>query len=326
MKVYVKCVRLLLILAIVLFYRTSFAYTVNGQALCATTNWAPQGAVIQVFEVDPLPGGSYTVSSSALSSAVVNNSGGFTLNFTWPTAGPGFEAGGPDLIFRVTQNIGGAPQIIYGEAPVKTHWNLANGAMVNLKINSSDAACTNPAVTPGSVPNNNLFLFTRIGTYETANIDCKGSLASSNGYGKPRKAPFGFTGADTDMPFGGTLDMFGWIGKLSNIAYYKVKYSNDSGATWKDMDTSLPNKWYDTSDSNPLNWQWKNQSMGPFTAGGQSNLYQVPYLVRPDTPWAWLDRIVQFALQVECNPHHPGCRHQYGHDGGSELRRNRVAG
>jgi hypothetical protein len=106
--------------------------------------------------------------------------------------------------------------------------------------------------------------------------------------------PYNNTGWESDQPFGRTLDLFAWFGKLATIDYYKVKYSSDGGATWADVDTSLPNKWYDTSDSNPLNWHFVPESMGPSSFAGVDNLYEIPYFVKPDTPWTWLDRIARF--------------------------------
>lgn len=247
---------------------------------------------MQLFEVDPLPGGAYNVNTPALASTAVSDTGSFSVTFPWPVAGPGLEAGGPDILFRVTQNVGGSVTTIYEERPEKTHWNVANGALISLKVESPLAVCANPA--PGTVPSNKLVLFTRIGSYPTAEIDCKGSTATSSGYLRPRKAPFSKSGMDTDMPLGGTADLFAWIGKLANVAYYKVQFSNDAGATWKDVESPLPNYWYDTSSPNPLLWHWVPESMGPFSDGGQTNLYKVPYLIRPDVPWSWLDRVAQF--------------------------------
>ncbi len=34
--------------------------------------------------------------------------------------------------------------------------------------------------------------------------------------------------------------------------------------------------------------------MGPFSDGGLDNLYKVPFFVRPDTPWSYLDRVTLF--------------------------------
>ncbi len=275
-------------------YSTAQAYTVNGHAECAKAGWVPYGAVVEVFEVDPLPGGLYDVDSTPLATATVNDSGNFTATFPWPSGGPGYELGGPDLIFRFTQNINGSLETIYEDNPSETHWNVSDGDTLTFEITSELAVCSNPNIDLNSIPNNKLFLFTRIGNCEMADIDCKGSDTSSEGYYRPRKAPYAFTGKDTDLPFGSTLHLFGWFGKQCQIAYYKVQFSKDGGANWTDIETSLPNKWYDTSDPNPLNWHWVSESMGPFSDGEQDNLYKIPFFVRPNTPWSYLDRIARF--------------------------------
>lgn len=272
----------------------ALAYTINGHAECTMHGWVPYGSVVKVFEVDPLPGGLYDVDSTPLATTTVDESGNFTVSFSWPSLGPGYEVGGPDLIFRFTQKIGGSIEVIYEENPSETHWNVADGDTLTFGITSTLAVCSNPNISPSSIPNNMLFLFTRVGNCETADIDCKGSDPNSEGYYHPRKSPYSFAGMDTDMPFGRTLDLFGWFGKLCQIAYYKVQYSTDGGTSWTDIETSLPNKCYDTYDPNPLNWHWVSESMGPFSDGGQDNLYRVPFFVSPNTPWSYLDRVARF--------------------------------
>jgi len=275
-------------------HSTALAFTVNGHAECTMTGWVPYGAVVKVLEVDPLPGGLYAVDSTPLATATIDDKGNFVVTFPWPSGGTGYEVGGPDLLFLFTQNINGSIETIYEEDPSETHWNLADTTTLTFEITSPLAVCLNPNIDLSSIPNNKLFLFTRVGNCETANIDCKGSVIGSEGYYRPRKAPYSFTGMDTDQPFGRTLDLFGWFGKKCQIAYYKVQYSTDGGTTWTDIETPLPNKWYDTSDSNPLNWHWVSESMGPFSDGGLDNLYKIPFFVRPDTPWSYLDRIARF--------------------------------
>ena len=200
--------------------------------------------------------------------------------------------GASELVGRTSG--GNIDSLTMSEARAATMLNVADGATLTFEISSPLAVCLNPSVGLNSIPNNNLFLFTRVGNSETADIDCKGSVIGSEGYYRPRKAPYSFTGMDTDQPFGRTLHLFGWFGKLCTIDYYKVQYSTDGGTTWTDIETSLPNKWYDTSDPNPLNWHWVSESMGPFSDGGLDNLYKVPFFVRPDTPWSWLDRVARF--------------------------------
>lgn len=278
---------------------SAFAYTVNGHVGCITTGGVPFGALVKVYDVDPLPGGLYDVDATPMSTAVVDTNGDFSVTFSWPFPGTGFEVGGPDLIFRFIQNIDGSLTDIYEETPsTETHWNAADGSTISFEVTSPLAICITPGIDTTDIPNNKLFLFTRVGNCETDDIDCKGSVLSSEGYYRPRKAPYSFTGKDTDQPFGRVLYLFGWFGKKCNIAYYKVKYSTDNGTTWNDLETSLPDKWYDTSDPNPLNWHWVSESMGPFSDGGKDNLYKVPFFVRPNTPWAWLDRVAIFNTTI----------------------------
>ena len=275
-------------------HSAALAYTVHGHAECPTAGWVPFGAVVKVFEVDPLPGGSYTIDATPLATATVDENGDFSVTFVWPSAGTGFELGGPDLIFCFIQNSDGAVETIYEENPLETHWNVMDDGPLSFSITSALAVCFNPALGPGSVPDNNHFLLTRIGVCETADIDCKGSDPSSEGYYRPRKAPYSFTGMNSDQPFGRTLHLMAWFGDDCNVEYYKVQYSTDDGITWHDIETSLPNKWYDDSDPNPLNWHWESESMGPFADGGLDNLYKIPYFVRPTKHWSWFDRVVRF--------------------------------
>ena len=280
-------------------HSTIMAHTVNGHVECQQKGWVPQGAVVKVFEVDPMFGGGFDIDEIILATVpVVDENGDFSITFAWPIGGGGFEICGPDLIFRFIQNIDGSPIIIYEESGSETHWNVADGNTLGFKITSPLAICTNPSVVPGSVPPGKLFLFTRIGVHETDDIDCKGSVVSSQGYYRPRKAPYSFTGSYTDQPYGRTLDMFGWFGKDVKIAYYKVQYSTDGGTTWTDIETPLPNKWYDTSDADPLKWKWVSESMGPFPDGGQVHLYKIPWKVRPGTPWSWYDRVIRFNTKM----------------------------
>jgi len=280
---------------------TAHAYTVTGHAECIATASPLAGAVVKLYEVDPVPGGSF--SAELLATADVGPNGDFTTDppITWPAASTGFEVDGPDIIVEVDQNIGGSIEVIYQELSSEARWNLADGSSISLEIASPQAVC---AFTPDDAgrPFGQLFLFTRVGNYETANIDCKGSLPSSEGYLRPRKTgPWPpFTGADTDQPFGQTLDIFAWFGQDSAIDYYKLQHCFDETAdcsveaNWTDVDTPLPNKWYDKSNVNQFAWHWVPESMGPEEHDGIKNLYRVPYLKRPDVTWAWLDRVGRF--------------------------------
>lgn len=269
-------------------YGTASAFTVNGHAECSMTCWVPYGAKVEVFDVDPLPGNSYHTDAQPLDIDYIDSSGDFSLTFTWPTGGQDFEVGGPDLVFRFTQNVGGNVQTIYDEPPSQTHWNVPNGSNLNFLITSSLAVCSNPNQTPP--PSNNDFLFTRIGSCEVAhlskglnNIATLGYFrAQADGYtGNPNiTAP----GTDTDQPFGATLTFFGWFGLASDATCYKLlyRYSTDNGnnwSSWSEVDRYLSSSWYDT-----VNYKFVPQKMGPFSPapdGGTptTNLYRIPFKV-----------------------------------------------
>lgn len=282
------------------------AYTVNGHAEC-NAGRVPYGATVRVFEVDPSLGGGYTVAEiPLLTIPVIDENGNFIISTASPYGSGGFEVGLPDLIFQFVQNANGTVETIYVEDASETHWNVADGSTLDFKITSGIAACIDPST--GAPPNNKLFLFTRVGKYETACMDCKGSDPASQGYLCSRRLNHHTnpdcsttnecSGMESDRPFGRTLDLFGWFGQKCKIAYYKVQYSTDGGSTWDDIKTDLPNKWYDTSDSYSLNWHWVSESMGPFDDGGKVNLYKIPFKVHPGVPWSFPDRVAKFNTQL----------------------------
>jgi len=289
--------RLVIALALLALPMAAQAYTVTGKVSCQGSGFPLYGGEARAYEVDPVPGGSFA--TNLLFAVPLTSDGNFTATVTWPTAGSGFEAGDPDLVLEIVQTIDGTAEIVYQELSSSPRWNVPDGSNFNLESDSAQAVCPDPALGPSSNPADDLFLFTRIGKEETADIDCRDSAPGAEGYLRPRKTGFGatgtgFTGSTTDQPFGRTLDLLAWFGQLVNVDYYKLQYSSDDGATWTDVDTSLPNKWYDTTDPNPLNWHWVSQSMGPFSVGTIDNLYQIPYFVRPSTPWSWYDRVGRF--------------------------------
>jgi hypothetical protein len=273
---------------------TVMAFTISGHLEQAGTSWIPEGAEVQILEVDPVPGGSYEIDQIPLGVDIIDAAGNFSITFTWPLPGPGFDTGDPDIIFRITQMIDSGDEIIYQESPADTRWNVSDGSSYSFALESEYAVFTNPGIDYTSVPADGLFLFTRVGLCETAVIDCIGWDTSSTGYYRARRAPYSFSGDYSDQPFGRTLNLFGWIGSSCNIDYYKVKYSSDGGATWQEVCTYLPNKWYDTSDPYSINWTWVSESMGPVEIGGVKNLYKIPYRERPSTPWSFVDRIARF--------------------------------
>ncbi len=316
----------LAVLAVLLLgHGTALAYTINIHAECAANpGWVPYGAVVEVLDVDPLPSGGYvvdTVPLSAASSNIVDENGDFTATFVWPTSGSGFDAGDPDLIFRLTQGIGGAVEIIYEEDTDDTRWNVPQmtggvTTTINLTITSPLAVCLDP--TAGTGPSASpypasLFGFVRIGAYDVSQVDCRFSDGTAaQGYCRPRRTrtspppQYGFTVnltpeemADprhtTDMPFGGVVALFGWFGDSCTADYYKVQYKTAT-QPWTDVTTSLWNWWYDRRDPDPDKWHTVRESMGPFTAaqlldptaaaGADAKVYyQIPYCMPLPSGW-----------------------------------------
>jgi len=278
------------------------AHTITGTVFSVDQpGWVLSYGLITAYEVDVLPGNVYVVDPTPIATAAINGVGQFTLSFPWaPVAGPpippDYESGDPDLIFLITQDTG-AVETVYQEAPSDLHPNVANGAMLDLGIPSGVGVFINPAPIANLVPNDDLFLFTRVGNLPTADIDCNpGTSSNTTGYYRARNQ--GYAGTESDVPFGRTLDLFGWFGQYTNVDYYRVRYSTNSGAMWEYVKTNLPNKWYDTSE-----WKWVSQSMGPFSESGLDYLYVVPHFYDPDPtdgiaagsyPWAYMSRIARF--------------------------------
>lgn len=96
--------------------------------------------MVKVFEIDPVPGGFYDTSLTALATATVDEKGNFTLTFSWPSGGTGYKVGGPDLIFEPTQNINGSFETIYEEKPSTTHWNVVDGCTLTFTYDINNLA------------------------------------------------------------------------------------------------------------------------------------------------------------------------------------------
>ncbi len=293
------------------------AYTVSGHVECDVAEsspgqkWVPaalsvggqkvEATRVKVYEVDPVPGGLYAV--DFLGSAVLDTKGDFTLTVADPgTAGAGFEVGAPDLMFELVQF---GTDTIYQERPADAHWNVAHKSSVTLtEISAPPAICVNPNAKPrpDKAPEKDLFLFTRIGVIDVADVDALGNVAASTGYARAQS--LGFSGADSQLPFGATLDLIGWFGKDVAVDRYKLRYKCDvKPNAWTDVRTPLPNRWYDTSNSDQLKWRWVRESMGPYeeldTAGKPvENLYKLPYVERPNNAWSWLDRLGRFNTRL----------------------------
>ncbi len=209
--------------------------------------------------------------------------GTFNVNFNW-------AAGRPDVHFKVTQMIDGAEKVIYNENPAtQTRVNIADVLSVNLKAEEGLSA----APTSGR-PYDTLFVFTRVGVIGVNQIDTVGAAAS--GYAFPDTSAAAPNSADANSPFGSTLDIAGWFGQFADVYRYKVQYNDGSG--WQDVDDPLSNSYYDFVLGGG---SWTTVAMGPFTEGGQSNVYKLPYIEKPGQPWIFPDLIARWDTSKVAN-------------------------
>jgi hypothetical protein len=129
----------------------------------------------------------------------------------------------PDVIFRATQQCGGAEQIIVGETIFDTRWNIPTALDVTLTA-SSDACCV---ATNDCIEGECIALTTVCGVDEANVGGNSGAAATPVGYAFPNVvANWG------DAPFAGEVDIHGTPQCLSGVDYYEIEFSADGGATW----------------------------------------------------------------------------------------------
>lgn len=179
----------------------------------------------------------------------------------------------PNILFRVTQ---GANVIVEEKPSVDTRWCLESDSSVTLIGNEMSIS-----VCPGDPPPSSGFVWTRVGNITVNNIH--------GGYAD------GFMPTDTtDLPFKGTLDLYGEFGLTPSVAYYQV-----NGGLW----TGNPSRsGVAPSGSVPISTELYNTAvilrsggsvefhdvkMGPFNSGALVNLYATQNQ-RPNTPAASL--------------------------------------
>jgi hypothetical protein len=114
--------------------------------------------------------------------------------------------------------------------------------------------------------------------------------AAASGYARPDTNPAAPNSSDANAPFGATLDLCGWFGQLADVYRYKIQYSTD-GAAWHDISDPLSNTYYEFALGGGT---WRTIAMGPFTEGGQTNVYKLPYIEQPATPWIFPDLLARW--------------------------------
>jgi hypothetical protein len=243
-------------------------YAVQGKVVSRANGQPVQHAVVKVFLVAKA-GTGYSVSLVATSPVNITTdiNGNFNGSFS--------AAATPSIIFCVYQNVDGQNKTIYNELPaVNTRWNIGNVVYNILKVD--DAITSHPPTT--TQPVGNYFVFTRIG-----NIGVE-SISQTNGYAYPfppvpMPSPAPVQSMDSNQPFGATLWVAGWFGKLLmkppyNIQYYKLQYTPgvhlpSDPVPWTDITDPLTNSWY-----NQAAQRWETAFMGP---NGSEHYYYLPW-------------------------------------------------
>ena len=241
-------------------------FNIQGRVLKKSVQLGVSKAKVQVFHLGhPVP----------IVETETDFDGKFNVSFPWT------EAGRPDVHFRVLQVLNGVEQVIYNENPAtQTRFNIADVLSVTLRADEG-LTLTSP---PSPQPDNNRFVFTRVGKIGAFQID------SASGYARPdtEETP---DSADADAPFGSTLDIAGWFGLASDVQFYKILYHRDGGKP-QDITDPLFNSFY---ESGPVGkpGQWKTINMGPFSDAKLTHYYKLPDL-ESGLIWTFPDLLAQW--------------------------------
>jgi hypothetical protein len=256
-------------------------FDIQGKVINKATKLPVPMARVKVYEVDKVAGG---VKTDFLIEGLTDLKGEFNITFTWPFNISILE-NRPDIIFKIIQKIDGVDKEIYNENPAtQTRWNIGDVLSVTLEAEN----CVSIIPTPSGRPYDTLFVFTRVGVIGVNNIHTVGAGAS--GYAYPDINPAAPNSRDANSPFGSTLDIAGWFGQFTDTVRYKIQYSSD-GVSFTDISDPLYNSYY---EYDPAGGNWITVPMGPFTEGGQTNVYKMPYVERPGQPWIFPDLIAKW--------------------------------
>ncbi len=251
-------------------------FTIQGKVLNTATSAPLPNATVRVYQFGE---------AAPLASALTDGTGAFHLSFS-RAINPADPSTRPDVHFKVLQTVDGVERVIYNENPAtQSRRNIADVVAVTLKTTEGISAIPASSV---ARPEDTLFLFTRVGVTGVNVIDTVGATAT--GYAFPDTSPAAPNSQDANSPFGSTLDIAGWFGALADVYRYKIQYSTD-GVTWSDISDPLTNTYYQFALGGGT---WTNVSMGPSSEGGQVNVYKLPYVERPGTPWIFPDLIARW--------------------------------
>jgi hypothetical protein len=170
----------------------------------------------------------------------------------------------PDIIFRATQNCGGAgTKLIVNEHLFQTRWDIPTQLDVTLTAN--DQACCLPHTDPE--PAGDCALLTGV---------CGDPGITVTNIGAPAVPPSGLEGyaypGDRDRPFAEIVDISGQFGTSAQAAFYEIEYSphGASPATWNPVPPSalldFQRGYFDATQPWPHQWFYPVFQAKPYGA------------------------------------------------------------
>ncbi|MBC8085991.1 MAG: carboxypeptidase regulatory-like domain-containing protein [Phycisphaerae bacterium] len=130
----------------------------------------------------------------------------------------------PDIVFRATQACGGTEQVIVNEGWFQARWDIAQHTHVTLTANNN--ACCIP---PNDCVDGECLALAKVCSIDADQVGGNvGADPTPVGYAFPNAISTG-----GDAPFAGRVDIRGTAQCMSDIDYYEIEYSDDSGATWQ---------------------------------------------------------------------------------------------
>ena len=195
-----------------------------------------------------------------------------------------FNPDQPDLYFRATQRLFGFfDVVIYAPTPIACHtwWNYLCGSEVSLHTSHPLAITCAPC--PPIIAGNNWVLFMAIGNWPLSRIHGTGQAL-----GAPTATNRGLT--DGDAPFGGTLrprlEFDNSLRESLGVRYYRLSWKRIAEPAFKPL-TAVVNRHYAHMVGTDL--VVDAYLLGPQTAGGESNLFEIPPSVPPLGQWSQPD-------------------------------------
>ncbi|HKF06381.1 MAG TPA: carboxypeptidase-like regulatory domain-containing protein [Candidatus Sulfotelmatobacter sp.] len=179
----------------------------------------------------------------------------------------------PDIIFKVTQNCGGAQNVVIVDENIfQTRWDIPTNLNVTLTANQN--ACCIPTVPPP--PEGNCVLMTEVCQIPVIEIGGNAGVAGPVGFAYPN---------DRDRPFSETIVLYGQFGTTAQADYYSIQYSPHGANTWNPVPPAgvqgFSRLYFDATLPWPNNWIW-----APFPAvGGVYESRQHYEATHPGAAW-----------------------------------------